>query len=113
MSAKYVREKVRLWCESVHAYTGVPFYDTINRQVNPSEAVWWTVAFFSDAIEGVFCRQKFMEVGAVTVIVNARPGIGDDEAIEAIEKIIPALWNKTDPRLDFDTEPNRILRHRS
>lgn len=95
MSAGYVRDTMRTWAAEIAAALSIPFYDTINRNVNPSEAVWFSLEFYADAREGMFC-EAYMETGSATLIVVAQPGIGDSQAILAIEQLIPAFWEKKD-----------------
>ena len=54
MSSSYVRSKVRQWCVAAAASTGIPFHDTVNVSVNPTDPVWFTVAFVSESHEGTF-----------------------------------------------------------
>jgi hypothetical protein len=97
VSASYIRAKFRTWATEVAAATGLPFYDTINRQQNPADAVWWTCGFTSEFHEGTFCDRGYIETGFVTVIVVAEPGLGDLPAVQAMEQIVPALDAKIDP----------------
>ena len=104
MSASYVRDKTRTWCNEVSTATTVPFYDSINVEINPTDDVWFSVAFGADYNEGTFCDRGFMELGFVRVVVVAAPGTGDVEAISAMERIIPGLLGKVDPsgRLTYE-----------
>lgn len=99
MSSSYVRSKIRQWCGEVATAAAVPFYDTVNVNVRPSDAVWFTVSFVAEMHEGTFCAPNFIEHGFINVVFIARPGIGDTAAIEAVEDVIPALMAKSDSKL--------------
>lgn len=101
MSSSYVRSKVRQWCAEIAVATGIPFHDTVNVSVNPSDDVWFTVSFVSEMLQGTFCRPDFIEMGFVSVVFVARPGIGDTAAVAAVEAVIPALMAKTDAKLSL------------
>lgn len=105
MSAFYVRQLFRQWCGEVAAFEGIPFYDTINREQNPSDPVWWSCLFIALENENTYCDDEYREVGQIVLIVSAQPGIGDADAVQAIEIIIPALLGKDDPanRLVLDS----------
>ena len=79
----------------VAAFEGIPFYDTINREQNPSDPVWWSCLFIALENENTYCDDEYREVGQIVLIVSAQPGIGDADAVQAIEIIIPALLGKT------------------
>lgn len=96
MSSSYVRAKVRLWAAQVETATGVPFYDTINTHVSPTDDVWWTVEFFAETHEGNFCDRQYIENGYVDIVVAAQPGLGDAAALAAIEAVVPELNKKQD-----------------
>ena len=106
MSASYVRNLVRTWCNAAATATGVPFHDTINISVNPVDPVWFTVVFTSESHEGTFCRPNFVENGFVNVVFIARPGTGDSACLAAVEAVIPVLFANTDAKLALtDYEP--------
>lgn len=101
MSTKYVRTLFRQWCNEVAVSESIPFYDTINIEQDPDEDVWFTVEFFAEDREGMYCDKAYQEYGSITVVVIAQPGTGDDGAITALEAIVPALWVKKDPNNMF------------
>ena len=105
MSASYVRSKTRTWAVEVSTASAVPFHETINTSINPTEDTWFTVSFTSEFNDGTFCDRGFMEQGFITITVVAAPGTGDTTAITAMEKIIPALMAKVDPsgRLAYES----------
>ena len=102
MSCWFVRDSVRTWCGEVAAAVSVPFYDTINREQNPTDNVWWSVVFEGGEREGTYCAEEYNEEGLITIIVQARPGIGDQEAIQAIELIIDELHVKKNNQLTLE-----------
>jgi hypothetical protein len=99
MSASYVRNKVRQWCAAAAASTGIPFHDTVNVSVNPTDPVWFTVAFVSESHEGTFCKPDFIENGFISVVFFALPGTGDTACITAVEAVIPVLFANLDLKL--------------
>jgi hypothetical protein len=108
MSASYVRNKVEQWCQQASTLHSVPFYPTINLDVDPQDNVWFTVEFISLYHEGMLCKKEYMEQGVVRVVFIGQPGIGWTATISALELIIPELMGKIDPtqRLQFkDFEP--------
>lgn len=101
MSSSYVRQKVRQWCGEVAAVTGVPFYDSVNVRINPTDAVWFTASFVAEMHEGVFGKPDFIETGFISVIFIARPGIGDSACLAAVEASIPLILEKFDSKLSL------------
>jgi len=89
---------VRRWAAEIAAlHPTIPFYDTVNRNQDPQDDVWWTVDFFPLTMDGTFCERGYVETGYVYVDVFAAPGRGDMEAIQAMEIIIPEMFGKVDP----------------
>lgn len=109
MSASYVRTKMRTWAQMISAPLGVQYYDTVNREVNPTDSTWWTMGFYAEFMDGqTFCGPGYMEIGAVEIVVLAQPGIGDEQAVQDLEAIVRELMRQTDStqRLVFeDFEP--------
>lgn len=105
MSASYVRNLFRQWCDEVAQVENVPFYDTINTRQRPTDQVWFTCEFVAEAHEGNFCDRQYREAGFAAVVFVARPGIGDMAALAAVETVIPALMLKEDPngKLSLDS----------
>ena len=99
MSSSHVRNKIRQWAAAASTTAGVPFHETINVSVNPSDAVWFTVSFTSESHEGNFCKSPFIENGFVTFTFIARPGIGDAACLAALESVIPLAYANTDAQL--------------
>jgi hypothetical protein len=98
MSALAARELVRGWAEEIAAETGAPFYDTINRDQNPSDAVWWTMEFFAGSNNGAtFCRDGYLEEGVIDLIFMGEAGTGDAALLTAAEAAIARFVARTDP----------------
>lgn len=104
MSASYVREKVREWCESASSAEMIPFYYTINTRQDPSDIIWFTVQFNAIDHEGTFCQPGYVELGFFDLIFLAQPGNGDLPAVYAVEKIIPVMLNYIDPKKHLTVE---------
>lgn len=97
MSASYVRTTVRGWAATAATTVSVPFYDTINFEQDPKDVLWWTVEFdvsFSEKL--TFCND-WSEEGSIEVLVMARPGAKDTDAIDAAERIRDELLKQKDP----------------
>ena len=101
MSSSFVRSTMRAWAGQVATATGIPFYDTVNINVDPKDAVWFTLVFVSESHEGTFCKPNFIEHGFVSIVFVARAGIGDTAAIAAVEQVVPALFAMSDPALSL------------
>lgn len=97
MSASAVRTQIRTWAAEIATSEAVPYYDTVNIMESPTEAVWWTIEFRTDFMEGTFCKAGYIEEGYIRIDVVAAPGTGDAAAIAAMEKIVPAFDAKLDP----------------
>lgn len=113
MSAKYVRDKVRVWAGEVTTTTTIPYYDTINLEESPTDNVWFTIGFGVDLISGTFCEPGYIENGFFTVMVFAQPGTGDAQAVTAIEQIVPEFMGKIDPSARLSLENYEPLRESS
>lgn len=98
MSASYVRDKSRQWAQEISALAGNPqYYDTVNLEQNPSDAVWWTMGFNAEYYEGTFCAKNYIEAGFILLTVLARPGTGDAGCVAGLETIVPQMFAKVDP----------------
>ena len=92
MSSLYVRN----WFRSHTASLGVPYYETVNSEQNPTDPVWVTYEFngeFSDVLS--YCGDA-VEEGTVDVVVSAQPGTGDAAAIQAVENAATYLMQQQD-----------------
>lgn len=104
MSALYVRNKFRQWGNEVATSTGTPYYDTVNLEQNPTEAVWFTLEFVAEFYSnGTFCKSEETEDGFVRAVVFASPGTGDTAAITALEAIGTDFATKTDAQVTIES----------
>lgn len=104
MSASYVRHKIEQWCAEVSQVTGIPFYTTINEEIHPTDNVWFTVEYLALFIEGMICKKDYVEQGAARLVFVSRPGIGWEEAILAMEAVVPLIFEKVDPSRRLEIE---------
>ena len=103
MSALYVRNTFRAWAAQVATATGVPYYDTINLEQNPTDAVFFTLEFVAEFFSNqTFCKSEETEDGFVRIVVLAQPGTGDTAAITALEAIGTDFATKTDPQVTIE-----------
>ena len=96
MSSLYVRTTFRNWVTDPAGFA-VPYHDTINRSVSPTEAIWLTLDFepeFSDEIN--FCRDE-IEEGIVDFVFSGRAGVGDTAILTAAEADMAWLKTQEDP----------------
>lgn len=96
MSAWYVRDKMRHWCLEASATHSIPFYDTINTNVQPPEKLWFTVEFTSEYHEGAFCKAGYIEEGFCRLVFMGKAGTGDQATVQAAELIVPEIDSKID-----------------
>lgn len=96
MSASGVRSQTRTWCREVAVTTGFPFIDTVNEQNRPKDEIWWSVEFEAINSEGTFCDTGYIENGFIRFVVFGLPGVGDLQAIQALEAIIIEVMKKKD-----------------
>jgi hypothetical protein len=88
---------MREWCQAAGFSQNVPFYDTINRQVNPREPVWFTCIFVAETHEGTVCEPQYFEKGYIELAFVGLPGLGDGPVIAALEKVLPVVMANLDP----------------
>lgn len=107
MSASYVRETAYQWAAETAARVGINFYETINYDPAPTDAIWWTLAFDALNFSGTFCAADYVENGDILVIICAPPGTGCLDAIRALEMIGADFWEHIDPtkKLGFTSDP--------
>lgn len=106
MSASHVRNTTRNWAQAISAIAGNPqYYDTINVEVDPSDAVWWTMEYQAEFFQGTFCARNYLENGFIRLIVFAQPGTGDTACVAGLETIVPQMLAQIDPtqRLVIET----------
>lgn len=93
MSSLYVRNLVRSW--AVTAAAPMPFYDTVNREVNPVDERWCTVQFLGGTNEQyTYCGQQ--EAGSFDLMFFARGGAGDESLLQDAEAAVAAFMASTD-----------------
>lgn len=92
MSSKYVRDFAR---GQKNKFT-VPFYETINNEVNPTEPLWMTFTFdaFTKDVD-TYCRST-TEYGVINLVFFSDPGMGDDTAITAAELNAKMFYDQVD-----------------
>lgn len=94
MSSLYVRDLVRTWAAAAAA--PMPFYDTVNREVDPQDDRWATVQFTGGTNEQItYCSQQ--EAGTFDLMFFARGGAGDQALLQAAEAAVTAFLANTDP----------------
>jgi hypothetical protein len=90
MSSLYVRNKFRSWLND--ATIDSPYYDTINTEQNPSDAIWVTAEFEVNFREKrTFCEGSWEEEGEVVLVFSGTAGVGDGALLAASEKDIKTL----------------------
>ena len=95
MSSMYVRDMVRSWATNAGALLGLPFFDTVNREVDPQEPAWLTVQFLGGNNEqSTYCRQ--LERGTFDLMFFTRGGAGDASLSDA-EATVAEFMTNTDP----------------
>ena len=96
MSSRYVRTNARNWMKIAVVGNGAPFYESVNEVHSPTEAVWSTLAFdvFTTNKE-TFCGDT-IEIGTISIIINASPGLGDDAALIAVEAVADVFYRQVD-----------------
>ena len=103
MSALYVRNTFRTWAAQVATATGYPYYNTINEEQNPVDAVWFSLEFVAEFYSnGTFCKSEETEDGFVRVVVFGQPGTTDVPAVTALEAIGLEFAKKTDTQLTIE-----------
>ena len=92
MSSLYVRQKVREWAEL--STVGVPYYDTINVEENPSDNIWFTAEF----------EPEYTEEGLITFVFESSAGTGDEALLTAAENAVATILEQNDPSQDLVLE---------
>ena len=102
MSSVYVRQKVREWAELPSV--GIPYYDTINVEENPTDNIWFTAEFEPEFSEKItFCGQT-AEEGMITFVFQTSAGVGDEALIIAAENAVANILEQNDPTSDLTLE---------
>lgn len=103
MSSAYVRTTVKNWLSG----QSIPFYNTVNEEVNPADDIWMTVDWgFAPRQVETYCRES-VEAGNFNLVLLGRPGVGDDILIAAAETQAAVLLSRIDTSgklvlLDYD-----------
>jgi hypothetical protein len=93
MSSLYVRNMVRGWA----ALCATPYYDTINREHNPTDPVWFTAYFeVEDSGSLTVCGDTFEE-GVIDLVFCGEPGTGDAAVLAAAEADAQVFLSQFDP----------------
>jgi hypothetical protein len=83
----------------------LPFYDTINFEVDPSDPIWWSVAFYSrEHNNKTFCKKGYAEAGDIDLIFSGQPGVGDEPLLTVLEPAVGQFLQNTDPTGSFVIE---------
>ncbi len=81
MSSLYVRNMVRGWA----AGSATPFYDTVNREHDPKDQVWFTIEFeVEQSSRDTYCGDE-SESGVIDLVFCGQPGLGDGAVLAAAE----------------------------
>ena len=102
MSSLYVRQKVREWAELPSV--GIPYYDTINVEENPSDDVWFTAEFEPEYTEKQNFCGGLSEEGLINFVFETNAGIGDEALITAAESAVATILEQNDPSQDLVLE---------
>ena len=93
MASSYVMDQLRQWCSGL----SLPFYDTINREVNPSDPAWLTIQPVTViASQADYCHGQH-ERGTFDLIVLTQGGTGDAIQKQA-EADLATLMAQRDPQ---------------
>jgi hypothetical protein len=81
MSSLYVRNLARTWAASC----ATPYYDTINKEQNPTDAVWFTMDFEVEGSEMLTLCGDTQEEGVIDLVFCGSAGSGDAAVLAAAE----------------------------
>jgi len=99
MSSLYVRQKVREWAEL--STVGVPYYDTINVEENPTDNIWFTAEFEPEYTEKqTFCGE-LSEEGLINFVFESAAGVGDETLLAAAQSAVKKILEQNDPSQDL------------
>lgn len=92
MSSAYVRSFAR----GLMPKMGTKFYETINKEVNPTDPIWMTLTFdaFTKQLD-TYCRST-TEYGVINLVYFSDPGIGDDSVLAAAEADANLFYDQSD-----------------
>jgi len=94
VSSLYVRNMVRGWA----AASPTPFYDTINLEQKPADAVWFTAEFEVESSETLTICEAQQEEGVIELVFCGLPGTGDAAVLTAAEAEGRRLLALKDPQ---------------
>lgn len=92
MASHLVRTTVKAW---LNAGT-VPFYDSVNVEINPADDIWVTVDWVYGSREALSYCGEMLESGTFNVVFFGRPGIGEDVLLTAAEAEMAVLMTRID-----------------
>lgn len=96
MSSLYVRDLVRAWAADAGTATGLPFYDTVNREFDPKDAFWSSVEFLTaQRLASTYCADE--ETGTFDLVFFARGGGGDAPLLQRAEDFVAQFIANSDP----------------
>ena len=99
MSSLYVRQKVREWAEL--SAVGLPYYDTINVEENPTDNIWFTAEFEPEYTEKqTFCGE-LAEEGLINFVFESAAGVGDETLLAAAQSAVKKILEQNDPSQDL------------
>ena len=102
MSSLYVRQKVREWAEL--SAVGLPYYDTINVEENPTDNIWFTAEFEPEYTEKqTFCGE-LSEEGLINFVFESAAGVGDETLLAAAQSAVKKILEQNDPSQDLVLE---------
>jgi hypothetical protein len=97
MSSLYIRTLIRNWA----ARCATPYYDTINQEQNPKDAVWFTIDFEPEQSgTSTYCGDTFEE-GVIDLVFCGAPGVGDVALLTAAEADAKVFLAQVDPAGKF------------
>ena len=97
MSSSYVRTLAKQYATALN----VPFYDTINKEENPTDDAWLTIEFNSEYSEGTYNDCLTTEEGLIDLVFMQLPGQGDG-LIATAEAEALAFYRNKDPSGKLD-----------
>ena len=98
MSALYVRDTLRGWLSDRSLGWAMPFYDSINIDVNPTDDLWSTLLFITSTAQVVTYCGFVEERGQFDFLGLGKPGAGDSALVAACEHDAAILQQLHDTR---------------
>ena len=92
MSDKYVRDLCAEWA----ALVGVPFYNTINEEQDPTDPEWFTLEYqVINKQRDTFC--SYLESGLVSLIFFGQAGVGYEDLLQIGQEATDIFVANVDP----------------